>query len=330
MKKHFYPKNFSFLLIGILAAFAIETNINFVKANPSPSIVAQTTNDEKIRVAVLDFDYSAVSNPTWLSYFNGGAKGVSDMIVNQLVETGKYRVIERSRLDAILAEQNLGASGRVDASTAAEIGRLLGVEMVVIGSVTQFDIEKRGSNFGLFGVSVGNESSEAYVTLNSRIVNTNTGEILMTAEGKGVANQSDDNVRVFTIGGGTSTSNETKLLTVATQEAVKGIVSKMSENEAKLAAVPKVLPNIDAVVADVSGGTVVLNKGSQDGYRTGMKVSIERVGKEIKDPETGKVIRRLTTAIGVVELYDVDTSSSLGKIISGNGFKVGDVATPKE
>lgn len=61
-----------------------------------------------------------------------------------------------------------------------------------------------------------------------------------------------------------------------------------------------------------------------------MKVSIERVGKEIKDPETGKVIRRLTTAIGVVELYDVDTSSSLGKIISGNGFKVGDVATPKE
>lgn len=98
---------------------------------------------KKIRVAVLDFDYSAVSNPTWLSYFNGGAKGVSDMIVNQLVETGKYRVIERSRLDAILAEQNLGASGRVDASTAAEIGRLLGVEMVVIGSVTQFDIEKK-------------------------------------------------------------------------------------------------------------------------------------------------------------------------------------------
>jgi curli biogenesis system outer membrane secretion channel CsgG len=326
-------------------AFCLTGEINPVSANSLKTIVAQvsdslsttgntdstlTNSQEKIRIAVLDFDYSALSNAHFLNYFSGGASGVSDMIVNQLVDTNKYRVIERSRIDAILAEQNLGASGRVDASTAAEIGRILGVEMVIIGSITQFDLQKTGSNFGLFGVSVGNESTGAFVTINARIVNTTTGEILMAAEGKGESNQSDDQVRVFTIGGGTTTSNEGKLLTVATQEAVEKIVAQMDENEAKLSAVPKVLPKIDAIVADVAGDTIVLNKGTTDGYRTGLKLSIERVSKEIKDPETGTVIRRLTSPVGLIELYDVDQSSSLGKIISGTGFKVGDLASPTQ
>ncbi|MBL1210628.1 MAG: hypothetical protein FWJ34_13350 [Geminocystis sp. GBBB08] len=202
--------------------------------------------------------------------------------------------------------------------------------MVMIGSVTQFDLEKQGSNFGLFGVNVGSQKTEALVTLNARIVNTTTGEILMTVEGTGQGNQNDDQVVIFGIGGGTTTSNEGKLLTSATQKAVEQIITKMKTNQSKLAAVPKVLPNVTAVVADVTGNTVVLNKGKSDGYHAGMKVSIERVGKEIKDPQTGKVIRSVTTPIGLVEINDVDQSSSVGTIISGTGFKVGDIASPQQ
>ncbi len=61
-----------------------------------------------------------------------------------------------------------------------------------------------------------------------------------------------------------------------------------------------------------------------------MKVSIERVSKEIKDPETGEVIRRLTEQIGIIELTDVDAKSSLGKVVSGANFQVGDIATVAE
>ncbi len=78
---------------------------------------------EKPRIAVLDFDYSSVAS-NWLWWWTSSAKGVSDILINKLVEGGNYRVIERSKLDAILAEQNLGASGRVDASTSAQIGRI--------------------------------------------------------------------------------------------------------------------------------------------------------------------------------------------------------------
>ena len=77
--------------------------------NNSPSATR-----EKVRVAVLDFDFSSVSNLNLLSIFQGGSKGVSDILVNRLVKSGNFVVLERSQIDAILREQNLGNSGRVD------------------------------------------------------------------------------------------------------------------------------------------------------------------------------------------------------------------------
>jgi hypothetical protein len=48
------------------------------------------------------------------------------------------------------------------------------------------------------------------------------------------------------------------------------------------------------------------------------------VTKEIKDPATGQVIRRLSTPVGVVKVTDVDDISAVATAVSGTGFKVGD------
>lgn len=292
--------------------------------------IAQLPKAEKTRVAVLDFDFSTVNNPDYISYF-GDARGVSDILVNQLVKTGKYSVIERSQIEAILQEQDLGASGRVDASTAAQIGRLLGVETVILGSVTQMDLERKEKGGGTFGIGANVTEVDAFVQLNVRMVDTTTGEILSVAEGEGNASQSDTNVRVFGIGGGSSTSNEGKLLTEATKQAIEQAVGTIDSSSGNVAtASSDAQPIVNALIADIAGDLVILNKGLGDGYREGMKLSIERVSKEIKDPETGEVIRRLTTQVGVVELTDVDGKSSVGKIVSGSDFQVGDVATLAE
>jgi hypothetical protein len=86
------------------------------------------------------------------------------------------------------------------------------------------------------------------------------------------------------------------------------------------------LPTVNAVVADITGNLITINKGSESGFKTGMNLSIERVVKEVKDPQTGKVLRSITSPIGRVELIEVSNGYATSKIVSGAGFKVQDVA----
>ncbi len=314
----------------LIAQISQEIKPAYSNENIEENLLLAQNNQERVRLAVMDFDYSSISNPSYLNLIEGSGRGVSDIVVNQLVESGQYRVIERSRIDTVLNEQNLGASGRVDTSTAAEIGRLLGVELVMVGSITQFDLQDRNTGFGFAGFGFGNQTKKALVTISTRLINTTTGEILMSAEGKSEVTQVDGQLRVRGIGGGTSTNNHATLLTTATQDAVKDIIARMDEKRGELTSIAKVLPTASGLVADVAGNSVIVNKGNQHGYRQGLKLSIGRVSREIKDPSTGQVIRRVTEQVGIVEINNVDANSSEGRIISGSGLRVGDIASPME
>jgi curli biogenesis system outer membrane secretion channel CsgG len=92
-------------------------------------------------IAVLNFDFGSVQQ--WWSGNQDIGTGISDLLVDELVNDGSFRVIERKQLDAIMAEQNLAQSERADrsAKTVAQIGRLLGARYIVTGSVTKFGTE---------------------------------------------------------------------------------------------------------------------------------------------------------------------------------------------
>ncbi|HET9790990.1 MAG TPA: CsgG/HfaB family protein, partial [Candidatus Angelobacter sp.] len=69
---------------------------------------------KKKRVAVMDFDYGTVQSYVYGIYGTNQdvGKGISDLLVEKLVQDGKYSVIERKALDKILAEQNFANSDR--------------------------------------------------------------------------------------------------------------------------------------------------------------------------------------------------------------------------
>src|SRR6267143_1623943 len=140
----------------------------------------------KKRIAVMDFDYGTVRSYV-ASLFGTDqdvGKGIADLLVEKMVTSGVYSIIERKALDKILAEQNFSNSDRADPSSAAKLGRILGVDAIIIGSITQFgrDDKKTGVGAGAFGgfgrkVGIGGfekREAKAAVVLSARLISTET------------------------------------------------------------------------------------------------------------------------------------------------------------
>ena len=160
----------------------------------SVPLAAQTNRPT---IAILNFEYGSIQQ--WWSGNQDIGTGISDMLVDELVNDGSFRVIERKRLDAILAEQDLAQSERADpsAKTLVQIGKLLGARYVVTGSVTKFGTENSNKSFSgggwgsKYGVgSVGTAKGKANVAIATRVIDTTTGEIMASAKGEGTSKRS--------------------------------------------------------------------------------------------------------------------------------------------
>ena len=297
--------------------------------------------ERKKRVAVFDFDYATVRSGI-AAIFGSDidvGKGISDLLVKRLVQDGTYSVIERKAMDKILAEQNFSNSDRANPNSAARIGKLLGVDAIIVGSITQFGNETKnvgagsaGGGWGGFGLGgFKHKDSKAIVTLDARIVDIDTAEIMAVADGKGVSSRSStslvgggSNWHGFGAGGVDFGSSDFQNTIIG--EAVKLAVDEMSkgviDGNTKLTT-RKI--NVEGMVAFVEMGKVVLNVGAKNGLKVGDQMTVSRVSQEIKDPSTGKVIRRMSSEVGKIEISDVDDISAVGKVVTGTGFKVGDV-----
>lgn len=128
-------------------------------------------------------------NESGAGWWSGGVGWeLAGMLSNELGATNAFRIVERSKLEAVLQEQNLGASGRVAAGTGAKIGKLTGAQYLVAGTVTSYEENTKGTGGGISfrGVSLGGKSSEAYLAVDIRVINATTGEVdfVRTVEGR--------------------------------------------------------------------------------------------------------------------------------------------------
>lgn len=290
------------------------------------------------RVAVLDFDYATARSyvaDIWGSDQDIG-KGIADMLVTQLVRNGNYTVIERNKLDQVLREQNFQQSGRADASTAAQLGRLLGVDAIIIGSITQFGRDDKkvgiggGVRVGGIGIGgVGRRQAKAVVQIDARIVDIRTAEILGVATGFGQSKRSGTTLIGGAAVGGVaaggafdmSSSNfGSTILGEATRLAVDSLVTELVGASSK---VTETVAAISALVADVSGHDLIINVGTTGGVRVGSEYDLVRPGREIRDPATGRVLRRTTTPVGKIKITSADEASAVGTL-TGGPAQVGD------
>jgi len=176
--------------------------------------------NDKPRIAVLEFENKADSGWHWWN--DRGAAAMQDVFVTELVKSGKFRVIDRERLDALMREKNLALSGDVNPATAVKAGQLLGVEYFLVGAVTEYGSTEAGAHGRgtrrLPGFGVGKKTFVA--AANARIIDAQTGEIVWADEARG----EESNVKVSVGGFGGGVDNDERMF----DKVMKPVVQELT------------------------------------------------------------------------------------------------------
>lgn len=290
---------------------------------------------QKRRVAVFDFDNAAVQGGIMIPFADTKApdlgKAAADLLITKLVQDGSVSVIERAAIDKLMAEQDFSNSGRGDPLTAAKLGRILGVDAIILGTITHYDYSDKttgggGARFGGFGGASMKTKHDlsAKVQISTRLVSPDTAEVLAVSEGtgevnrKGVKEDIRDTSQMMMQGNANN-----PLMNECMDNAIAKLAAQLRQTFPKL---PPRTPVIDGLVADADGsGQLILNVGAQNGVKLGDHLQVWRPGKEIRDPATDKLLMRNDTLLGEAVVTKVNDISSTAQYKGTEPVKFRDV-----
>ncbi|HYO76922.1 MAG TPA: CsgG/HfaB family protein [Thermoanaerobaculia bacterium] len=168
-------------------------------------------------------------NDTSAGWWSGGVgRELAGMLANELSGTGKFKVVEREKLDDVLEEQDLGDSGRISKSTGAKIGKLTGAQYIVVATLSAFesDVKSTGGGVSFRGIALGGKKEDAYLAVDLRVIDTTTGEVEFTRTVEARASSNGVNVGLYRGGFGGALSNESK---TPTGKAIRAVLMEISE-----------------------------------------------------------------------------------------------------
>lgn len=208
-----------------------------------PSMATAKDIDDYPTVAMLPFQNKA---PVHWDNFGDAAMQAGEDVGFELERTGRFEVIEREQLQAILDEHSLSMTGLVDPATAAMIGKLAGADFVAIGSITSLTTkESGGTGLGVGaggGGVVGGQVSTVAAKVMLRVVDVRTGRIVLYGRGKGHSDSSNwtaggvskGGVAMVTIGTvAVSTEQATNAVEKAAADAIYGKDGILAEMDGK-------------------------------------------------------------------------------------------------
>lgn len=271
----------------------------------------------KKMIAVVEFEDKSDHN-MWHWTGPDPGEGMSDMLTTALVQSGRFTVIEREQLHHVLAEQDFGQSGRVTDQTAPQLGKLLGVAAVVYGSVSEFGYLASDTGGGLTGkLGVGLSKSTARVSIDVRMIDTTTGEILMADTASDEKSQRGLKLSTDDFQFAHKGKFDQTLVGKATREAIDDLVEKITETMSDV-------PWTGRVVK-ASGSKIYLNAGETAGITAGMEFNVYRMGEELIDPVTGLSLGAEEELVGTIKATDIKEKYSICTPQSGDGFGDGDM-----
>ena len=311
---------------------------------PGPPTAAQLQAQKK-RVIVDEFDYSTVKTQVQ-AVFNTQqdiGKGIRAMLVKRIADANNLVVVERAKIQNIMKEQDFNASNRVKQGSGARVGNISGADAMLSGDIVIFgrDDKKRSvKGGGIFGSVVGGiaaskNEDKAVVVVDYRLIDAETSEVIATGEARGESVRKGN--ALGAIGGAlgkgvagmqvdmTSSNFAQTIIGEATQDCVNKLADILKEQSVNM---KKTVRAVETSVADVSGNTLVIAAGGNDGVNVGEIFEIHQVVREVKDPTTKEVLDRITNKVGEMTITSVRDKIATGNYV-GAPAKVGYLARKK-
>ncbi|NLL37003.1 MAG: hypothetical protein GX256_05730 [Fretibacterium sp.] len=262
---------------------------------------AEANEADKIRVGVLQFE-SKASGVTQQQ-----ADAVMDLLVRSLSGSKTIAVFERSQLkETVGKEVRLGQSGLVDPSTAAELGKVAGVQYILLGAVTELSSKASGGAIPIYGsLGIATGSEEARTTIDVRVIDTSTGAIHLALSEQG------------------SSKSEVSGLTIAGAVLAEGTFGGL-EGRAIEDAVMRLAWNIrselggeSSHVLSVDSKSARIDIGSSTGAKEGSVYLVYMDGETIRGMD-GEIVGRERVPLAILKAKDVSYNYSTCTIVTGS------------
>src|ERR1700736_5606471 len=223
-------------------------------------------------------------------------KQVSDMLSTRLVASQKFLVFERPDIDKVRAEQSI----------THESG-MIGVDALVIGSVTEFGRSTTGKSGFLSGTKV----QTAHAKVEIRLVDVRTGYIFFTASGAGDASTESGEIAGFGSKADYDATLNDRAIGAAISDVQNSLISKLEERPWR------------TDILKVDGRQLYLSGGMRQGLQGGDTLSVLKAGEKIKSSQSGFDISLPAKTVGQIRIVsrfgDNDTNEgAVADILSGD------------
>ena len=222
----------------------------------------------------------------------------TDTIITRLLQSKRFKVIDRQEVDQFLDEQTAQALADNKPLTSA-LGTLKGCDYLILGAVQNFSLEE--SQIKLPHSSLVMNVLDGYAEGNIRIVDVSSGEVL-------------ESRKIFVEQQLDAKAHEERLIASLADDFAARVVADL---------INAIYPIKIAAVADE--GTVYVNRGKDGGLNPGATLTVYRPGESIVDPDTGVVLGSRNSRLDILTLTSVEENLSLAEVNGGSRVKKGDL-----
>jgi curli biogenesis system outer membrane secretion channel CsgG len=267
----------------------------------------------KKRVGVVDFDDVAHGDRFFGGVRNALAEGTRDAVTEALVKSGAFVVIDREQIAHLLAEQGLAGQGIVSPESAAKLGKVLGLQAIITGKITLFDLQTRTFGFG----GIGSVENIFHAKVSLRVIDATTGEIWLADSAEGRATAQGLEVGRYRQGNQDNTIPK-KALDNAIENLLPKLVARATSR--------RWMSTVAKAGKDLK---VYITGGSESGLPVGATLLVNHLGEAITDPTTGQEIgREVGQQVGTLRVSQhLNDRVTVCVQVNGKGLAPGDVVT---